>query len=621
MHKVVNAQLLVNIQIIVRMLEEENTKPDYNSISGWKVKGKGGFRASCFIYGFGAMDNMGFVANMVSMVLYFMLKMHFDLSGSANTLTNFMGSSFLLSIVGGLISDTLLTRFHTCLIFGMLEILGLILMTIQARFESLQAEACGKSSCVEGGIALLFYVSLCVLALGTGGVRGALPALGADQFDQKDPTESKALGSYFNYMLLTSTTGAAFGVTLVVWVSTNKGWWLGFLISTIGTIFGFVFLAAGRPFYRLQSPGDSPILRIIQVIVVSIKNRKLTLPENPSTELYEVNDKGTVSTETKVAHTDQFRFLDKAAIPLQNSEPTPWTVCTVTQVEEVKVLTRMLPIIGSTIIMNTCLTQLQTFSVQQGYRMNRLLGSFEVPSSSVPVIPLIFMVILIPLYDRVFVPFAAKLTGRPSGVTQLQRVGVGLVLSAVSMAVAAMVEVKRKEHSLRNPLKPIHVMWLAFQYGIFGVADMFTLVGLLEFYYKEAPAGMRSLSTSFTWISLSFGYFLSSVFVGLINAITKALAPSKKGWLEGQDLDKNNLALFYWFLAILSCFNFANYLYWALWYKYKSPNTPNPKPSSDPDTLPKSLSLSRVPFLKASGDDNPSQSMVKSQSQSQSTPQ
>lgn len=69
------------------------------------------------------MDNMGFVANMVSMVLYFMLKMHFDLSGSANTLTNFMGSSFLLSIVGGLISDTLLTRFHTCLIFGMLEIL------------------------------------------------------------------------------------------------------------------------------------------------------------------------------------------------------------------------------------------------------------------------------------------------------------------------------------------------------------------------------------------------------------------------------------------------------------------------------------------------------------------
>lgn len=241
-----------------------------------------------------------------------------------------------------------------------------------------------------------------------------------------------------------------------------------------------------------------------------------------------------------------------------------------TQVEEVKVLARMLPILASTVIMNTCLAQLQTFSVQQGSIMNLHLGSIEVPAASVPVIPLVFMSVLIPIYEFVFVPFARKITHHPAGITQLQRVGVGLVLSAISMVVAGIVEVKRRNQANKDPAHPISLFWLSFQYGIFGIADMFTLVGLLEFFYKEAPAGMRSLSTSFTWLSLAFGYFLSTVFVNVLNSVTKKITPSKQGWLHGLDLNKNNLNLFYWFLAILSCLNFVNYLYCAKWYKYKS---------------------------------------------------
>lgn len=70
-----------------------------------------------------ALDNMGFVANMASLVLYFYGVMHFDLSNSANTLTNFLGSTFLLSLVGGFISDTYFNRLTTCLFFGSLEVL------------------------------------------------------------------------------------------------------------------------------------------------------------------------------------------------------------------------------------------------------------------------------------------------------------------------------------------------------------------------------------------------------------------------------------------------------------------------------------------------------------------
>ncbi|XP_027338351.1 protein NRT1/ PTR FAMILY 4.5-like [Abrus precatorius] len=535
------------------------------SITQWK-KQKGGFKASMFIFVLSALDNMGFVANMVSLVLYFYGVMHFDLSSSANTLTNFMGSTFLLSLLGGFISDTYFSRLTTCLLFGSLEVMALIMLTVQAALDRLHPDACGKSSCVKGGIAVMFYTSLYLLALAMGGVRGSMTAFGADQFDEKDPREAKALASFFNWLLLSSTVGSIIGVTGVVWVSTQKAWHWGFFIVTVASSIGFVTLALGKPFYRIKTPGKSPISRIAQVIVVAFRNRKLPLPGSPE-ELYEVLEDVTLE---KIAHTNQMRFLDKACILQDNVEPKPWRVCTVTQVEEVKILTRMLPILASTIIMNTCLAQLQTFSVQQGNVMNLKLGSFTVPAPSIPVIPLLFLFILIPTYELFFVPFARKITHHPSGVTQLQRVGVGLVLSSISMTIAGIVEVKRRDQGRKDPSRPISLFWLSFQYAIFGIADMFTLVGLLEFFYREAPATMKSLSTSFTWLSMSLGYFLSTVFVNVINTVTKRITPSKQGWLHGLDLNQNNLNLFYWFLAILSCLNFFNFLYWASWYKYKS---------------------------------------------------
>ncbi|KAH7541992.1 hypothetical protein FEM48_Zijuj02G0026200 [Ziziphus jujuba var. spinosa] len=527
---------------------------------------KGGFLACIFVFALGALENMGFVANSAVMVLYFHYVLQFDLSASANTLTNFMGSVTLLSLLGGFISDTYLNRLYTCLIFGTMEVLALMLVTIQAYDKDLHPKPCGgKPSCIKGDKAIMFYTSICLLALGAGGVKGALPTLGGDQFDPKDQKERKLLGRYFNWYLLSTILGSMVGVTAIVWVSMKKAWYWGFFIGTITALIGFIVLALGKPFYRFQPLGNSPIVRVAQVIAVAARNRKLSLPQN-SNELYENSDKIVDPFEEKLLHTNQFRFLDKAAIVPNGTAPEPWKVCTVTQVEEIKILIRMLPIIASTIIMNTCLAQLQTFSVHQGYSMDPYIGSWEFPTASIPVIPLVFMSILIPIYEFFVVPFARKITGHPSGISQLQRVGVGLVLSIVSMSIAGIVEVKRRNKGIMNP---ISLFWLSFQYGIFGLADMFTVVGLLEFFYKEAPSGMKSLSTCFTWLSMSFGYFLSSIFVDLINSVTKRITPSKQGWLQGRTLDQYNLHLFYWFLAILSAINFANYLFWASWYKYK----------------------------------------------------
>ncbi|KAF6143417.1 hypothetical protein GIB67_029586, partial [Kingdonia uniflora] len=518
----------------------------------------GGNRAALFVYVcplvdavMEGLDNMAFISIAVSLVLYFYGYMNFSLTKSATMLTNFMGTAFLMALFGGFISDTYLSRFKTCVLFGSIEVVGYFLLTVQAYFHVLRPFPCknvapsSRNECETAGSGQIAFLctALYLIALGNGGVKAALPSLGADQFDDKNPKEAAKLSSFFNWFLFSLTIGAIFGVTFVVWISTNQGWEWGIGVCTLSVFFAIVFVYMGKSTYRHNIPTGSPIIRVLQVLVAAIRNRKLSIPDIAD-ELHEEQDKEAGIATEILQRTDQFRFLDRAAIttnahsmsPLNT--PSAWHLCTVTQVEEAKILIRMVPIILSTVFMNTCLAQLQTFSIQQSTTMDTRVFGFQVPGPSLPVIPLVFMAILIPLYDRIFVPIARKLTGIPTGIRHLQRIGIGLVLSAISMAIAGVMETRRKSVAVKynmvdsiDPL-PMNVFWLGFQYAIFGAADMFTLVGLLEFFYAESSAGMKSLGTAISWSSLAFGYFLSTMMVEVVNKVSG-------GWLASNNLNRD----------------------------------------------------------------------------------
>ncbi|KAK4481491.1 hypothetical protein RD792_012391 [Penstemon davidsonii] len=525
-----------------------------------------------------ALETMAFISNGVSLFTYFYGYMNFSLTKSAATLTNFMGTAFLLPLLGGFISDTYLSRFTTCVIFGCLEVMGYVLLAAQAHFKELRPFPCkdvapsNMNQCESATTTqeAILFTALYMVALGTGGIKAALPALGADQFDDNDPKQSTSLSSYFNWYMFFLTLGAMLGVTFLVWISANVGWDWAFGVCAIAVAMALIFLCMGRSVYRTNVPKGSPLVRILQVFVVATRRRKLPSPDMAQ-ELHEIHDKEAAGNDEILQRTDQFKFLDRAAIVKSSQDESSygsWRLCTVTQVEETKILIRMLPIILSTVFMNTCLAQLQTFCIQQSTTMDRKIGTFEMPGPSIPIIPLIFMFILIPMYDRFFVPLARKFTGIPTGITQLQRVAIGLILSAISMAVSGVIETHRKSVAIKHnmvdsagPL-PISVFWLGIQYAIFGMADMFTLVGLLEFFYAESSSGMKSLSTAISWCSLAFGYYTSTVVVNVVNKVSG-------GWLASNNLNRDKLEYFYWLLAGLSVVNFGVYVLCASWYRYK----------------------------------------------------
>ncbi|XXG42215.1 hypothetical protein AAC387_Pa01g2542 [Persea americana] len=540
----------------------------------------GGMLAASFVLAVEILENLAYLANASNLVLYLENFMHFSLSRSANTVTNFMGTAFLLALLGGFLSDAFLTTFHMYLICAVVEFLGLAILTVQAHSHSLKPPACNTAalqevSCeqVSGGKAAMLFAGLYLVALGVGGIKGSLPAHGAEQFDENTPQGRRQRSTFFNYYVFCLACGALVAVTLVVWIEDNKGWQWGFGISTATILLSMPLFLAGASTYRNKIPKGSPLTTIAKVLIAAIfsagpSTAIMSMETSPSNPTNSKEEKGEASMQPSQTLTNSLTLLNRAV----TSKPI-WQglQCSIEQVEEVKRVIRILPIFASTIMLNCCLAQLSTFSVQQAATMNTKVGSLKVPPASLPVFPVIFIMILAPIYDHIIILFARRVTKTEMGISHLQRIGVGLLLSIIAMAVAAQVEIKRKRVATEsglidspNPL-PISFFWIALQYLFLGSADLFTLAGLLEFFFSQAPASVRSLATSLSFASLAMGYYLSSVLVSIVNNVT-----GSRPWLSGANLNHYHLERFYWLMCVLSALNFIHFLLWAMRYKYRS---------------------------------------------------
>ncbi|CAN8241096.1 unnamed protein product [Cochlearia groenlandica] len=558
--------------------EEEEESVDWRGRPSNPNK-HGGIRASLFVLGLQAFEIMGIAAVGNNLITYVINEMHFPLSKAANIVTNFVGTIFIFALLGGYISDAFLGSFWTIIIFGFVELSGFILLSVQAHLPQLKPPKCNptidQSTCEEakGFKAMIFFMALYLVALGSGCVKPNMIAHGADQFSKShdDPKQSKRLSSYFNAAYFAFSMGELVALTLLVWVQTHSGMDVGFGVSAAAMTMGLISLVSGTMYFRNKRPRRSIFTPILQVIVAAISKRKLVCPSDPRMLHGGHHVPNDVVSSSTLPHTPRLRFLDKACIKVQdtnNTKESPWKLCTITQVEQLKTLISLIPIFASTIIFNTILAQLQTFSVQQGSSMNTKLSSnsFHIPPASLQAIPYLMLIFLVPLYDSFVVPFARKLTGHSSGIPPLTRIGIGLFLSTFSMVSAALLEKKRRDSRVLDG-RILSIFWITPQFLIFGVSEMFTAVGLIEFFYKQSAKGMESFLMALTYCSYSFGFYLSSLLVSLVNKITSTNTTSfeSKGWLGENDLDKDRLDFFYWLLALLSLLNFLSYLFWSRW--------------------------------------------------------
>ncbi|CAL5006549.1 unnamed protein product [Urochloa decumbens] len=543
----------------------------------------GGVRAAWFLYFLVVINFLVHVPNLQNMVTYLRGVMHIGVSDSSTTVTNFLAAMCGFALLGGFISDSYVACSRTMLLSVPLVILGYGLLALQAYHPALHPAQCNAeaepSSCkeVNGWNSALLYIALYIIALGEGVMRACIPAVGADQFGSDDLSEARQQSSFFNWFTFCLSIGSIAGLILIVWIENTKGWGMGFGLSALLILFGLLVSAAGLPFYRNRVPQGSALTRVLQVFVVAFKNRKLVLPEN--TEEAQENSYGVDSQQVPRPTNNSLKFLDKACI--NTGRDGPWSVCSSAKVEETKIVLRMLPIAFSSTVAHIPSPLLVAFTVQQGMTTNTRLGRVHMYPAMLFIIPSIFQMLMLAVYDQFLVPLLRRRTGYKGGITQLQRVGVGFLATAMAPAIAAVVERQRKKMVLSGG--QMSLFWLAPQFFLIGVADTTSFVGLLEFFNNEAPNGMKSIGVALFWCQVGISSLLGTLLVKLVNKVTQN--SSDHGWLEGANLNNSHLDLFYWVVAAVAFLGWVNYLYWSKRYKYRHDQRIATK-SSNEDSMP-----------------------------------
>jgi len=274
--------------------------------------------------------------------------------------------------------------------------------------------------------------------------------------------------------------------------------------------------------------------------------------------------------------------LDRAAIVTPDDEAEkvesgskydPWRLCSVTQVEEVKCVLRLLPIWLCTILYSVVFTQMASLFVVQGAAMKTNIKNFRIPASSMSSFDILSVAFFIFAYRRFLDPLFARLnkTERNKGLTELQRMGIGLVIAIMAMISAGIVEIhrlKNKEPESATSISSsstLSIFWQVPQYMLIGASEVFMYVGQLEFFNSQAPTGLKSFASALCMASISLGNYVSSLLVSIVMKISTT--DDVPGWIP-ENLNKGHLERFYFLLAGLTAADFVVYLICAKWYKY-----------------------------------------------------
>ncbi|KAK4476476.1 hypothetical protein RD792_015630 [Penstemon davidsonii] len=513
----------------------------------------------------------------VNLVLFLTRVMGQDNASAANNVSKWTGTVYLFSLLGAFLSDSYWGRYKTCAIFQLIFVIGLVSLSLSSYLFLVKPNGCGdaETPCQSHSTLHLsfFYVSIYLIALGNGGYQPTIATFGADQFDEDHPKESHSKVAFFSYFYLALNLGCLFSNTILGYYEDKGIWAIGFWASTGSAAVALILFLAGTPMYRHFTPKGNPFSRFCQVIIAASRKWKVEIPSNHD-DLYEVQ--GTDLADNggrKILHTQGFIFLDRASILTQkdyNSIHNAWRLCSVTQVEEVKCILRLLPIWLCTILYSVVFTQMQSLFVEQGAAMKTVMSGFHIPPASMSSFDILSVATFIFFNRRILDPIVAKFKKSKRGLTELQRMGIGLIIAVMAMLSAGAVEHFRLQLAQEDcpscsNSSSLSIFWQVPQYVLIGASEVFMYVGQLEFFNAQAPDGLKSFGSALSMTSISLGNYVSSLIVTIVMKVS--VEDDMPGWIP-RNLNKGHLDRFYYLLAVLTAADFVVYVLCAKWYKY-----------------------------------------------------
>ncbi|XAR70864.1 hypothetical protein NMG60_11027898 [Bertholletia excelsa] len=546
-------------------LEAEETLLDHPSNSR-----KGGLRTMPFIIVNESFERLASTALMPNMIFYLLKFYDFDAVSASVVLALWSALSNGLAIVGAFLADSYLGRFRVITLGSISSLLGTTLLWLTSMIPQLKPcdelkDSCHPSTPVQ--LAVL-YSAFGLISIGAGCIRPCSIAFGADQLDNKEnPNNERVLQSFFNWYYASTGISTIIALTIFVYIQDHLGWQVGFAVPAVLMVLSAIILLLGTSLFIKVRPRGSLLTELVQVLVVAVKKRNITLPPLNYTSTYHVGHEPKLQ-----APTENLRWLNKACIitdPERDLNPDgstsdSWNLCTVDQVESLKALLKVIPMWSTSFMVIISLSQTSYTTLQAETMDRHITSNFEIPAGSMTVFMIVTITIWVAFYDRIMVPILARYMGRSNGLSPQVRMGIGLLISCLAMVISGVTECVRRRLAIEEGFEDnaegivdMSAMWLVPQYVLLGLAEALNAVGQIEFFYSLFPKSMSSIGVALYTFGMAVAALLSSVIVEAVDIFTSG--GGKVSWLS-TNINKGHLDYYYWLLAFLGLVNFVYFL-------------------------------------------------------------
>ncbi|KAI0497337.1 hypothetical protein KFK09_020560 [Dendrobium nobile] len=463
---------------------------------------------------------------------------------AASAVSVWSGVTLLLPILGALVADSFLSRYRTIVISSFLYVLGLGLLSLSAVLPNLTTF---KS--------VLFYFSFYIVAIAEGGHRPCVQAFGADQFDETDESECKWRSSFFNWWIFGLAVALTASPIVLSYIQDNVNWALGFGIPCILLGSALIVFLMGSRFYRCYTFKETSPYGQVSRAFVNLVKRKLFSDAKSEAEAL-VKNYPVSPTQPKLQRGGEDLMTEQMEL-------------------ETKSLLHLFPIWATCLFYSIINCQWETFFTKQGATLDRnIISNFHIPAAGLQSLSNLSVTILIVFYDRLAVPLTRNITGIPSGITMLQRIGIGLLLSVFVMVISALVEMKRLETAIEfdlvdkpNSVLPMSILWLFPQYILMGLSSVFATVGLQEFFYDQVPDSLRSFGIAICLSIFGIGSLINSFLIYVTDKVTTRIGG--ESWFSN-NLNRAHLDYFYWLIACMEFCSFVAFVHYGRCYVYKT---------------------------------------------------
>ncbi|CAM8968365.1 unnamed protein product [Rhodiola kirilowii] len=505
------------------------------------------------------MERFAFKGVAANLVTYLTDVAKLSNSSAAKAVNSWVGFTSIIPLLVAPLADSYWDSYATILVSSFLYVLGLMALTSTTLVWSLMPGTKTSSTAA-------LFSSLYLISLGLGGYNPSLQAFGADQLEPEEdlpckkdnsskPTSQRTL--FFQWWYFGVCSGSLLGVSILSYIEDTVGWSLGFGIPTVAMILSIALFSCGTKFYTYKQDErnlsqSAPFLKCIQFIRSTadkiLRCRGIASKEHAEAEI-ELEEQPLCSSKA----------LGANVVPDSRVHTT----------SNLRVIIRLIPIWTMLLTFAVIFQQPATFFTKQGMTMRRNIGSnFQIPPATLQSFITISIILLMPFYDKVFVPLTRLVTRTKTGISVLQRIGIGMILSILAMIIAALVESKRLRISNQIPPNesiPLSIFWLLPQYILLGISDIFTVVGMQEFFYSEVPVRMRTMGIALYTSVFGVGSFVSALLITLVEMFT-ASEGGHGGWFA-DDMRQGRLDKYYWLLAVLSGVSLLVYIFLCRCFK------------------------------------------------------